>query len=221
MIVLYLDTYTDQSQPSDGGVGGQSNSNNGGGHSNERSGDGGGGSRDLPQTPSSRGGGSSSSGDNGGDDPNKKRPTRDKPQELMEVESKEEETVEDDEPKSDEMVTNWLQPPSAELPQFSDPSRHVHQGSSVMSAVCNNPWASSSHAAVKSFEHSEQLRMCPLDETVVIHEVTNDEGQPPQQQPQSAASIGEEQLNLELSSVTSTEGILDQVNKYLYMYTKL
>ena len=130
------------------------------------------------------------------------------------VESKEEETIEDDESSSykDEMVTTQLQPLPERLPQFSDTRRHIHQGGSVVPAVCSNPWASSSHASVKSFEHSEQLRMCPLDETAVIHEASNDEGQPQQQLPQSAASIGEEQLNLELSSITNTEEILDQVN---------
>ena len=47
--------------------------------------------------------------------------------------------------------------------------------------------------------------------TMLIHEPTNE--QQPQQLPQSAASIGEEQLNLDLISVASTdnEGILEQV----------
>ena len=69
--------------------------------------------------------------------------------------------------------------------------------------------------------------MCPLKDRVVIHDAsrrvshqptmlihvsTNDEQQP-QQWPQSATSIGEEQLNLDLISVASTdnEGILEQV----------
>ena len=185
---------------------------------------GGGGSRDPPQASSSRAGGSSSSGDNGGDDPNKKRPTRDKAEELMEVESKEEETSEDDEPQSsskDELVTNQLQLPPGGQPQVIDANRHMHQGSSVVATVCSNPGMSSSsslHASLKSFDQSEQLRMCPLDETTVIHEATNDETerQPQQQLPQSATSIGEEQLNLELSSAPATEGILDQV-QYLVL----
>ena len=217
LLLTILDTYGGQSQPSDGGVGGHGNTNNGGGRSNnERSGEDRGGSRDPPQAPSSRGGGSSSSGDNGGDDPNKKRPTRDKAKELMEVESKEEETSENDESQASnkgEMVTNKLPPPPpGGRPQLTDANRHMHQGSSVVTTVCSNPWSSSSHASLKSFEQSEQLRMCPLEE-MVVHEVSNDEGQSQQQQqPQSAASIGEEQLNLELFNSPATGGILDQVN---------
>ena len=202
-----------QLQPSDGGIGGHGNTNGGGHSNNERSGEDRGGSRDPPQAPSSRGGGSSSSGDNGGDDPNKKRPTRDKAEELMEVESKEEETNEDESQSSDknEMVTTKFQPPPGGQPQLTDANRHMHQGSSVVTTVCTNPWSSSSHASLKSFEQSQQLRMCPWEE-MVVHKVSNDEGQPQQQQPQSAASIGEEQLNLELFNVPATEGILDQVN---------
>lgn len=199
---MYLDT--DQQQPSDGGVGGHCG--NSGGHGNENSdGGGGGGSHDLPQTPSSSGGGSSSSGDNGDDDPNKKPPIH-KPQEPTEVESKEEENNDDDSQSQPsckgQMVTNPLQPPPMSH-QISDPSRR-HGDSVMVDQPCSNSWTSSPY---KSFEHSEQLRMCPLEEKVVIHEPTNDE-----QLLQSAASIGEEQLNLELSSVVSaTEEILDQV----------
>ena len=135
----------------------------------------------------------------------------------MEVESKEEETSEDDEPQSSskgELVTNKLQPPPGGQPQVIDANRHMDQGSSVVATVYSNPGMSSSsslHASLKSFDQSEQLRMCPLDEMTVIHEATSDEGQPQQQLLQSAASIGEELLNLELSGAPATEGILDQV----------
>ena len=207
----------DQPQPSDGGLGGQSS---GGGYSNEKSSEGGGGSRDPPQAPSSRGGSSSSSGgDNGGDDPNKKRPINNEPLDATEVESKEEEgeNIEDNDDSQtrishkDQMVTNQLQQqlPANQMP-FSG-MRHIPQGTSVMpSGLCSNPWMSSSAAAVKSFVPAEPLNICQLEEKEVIHEATDEEPHS-QQAPQSAASVGEEQLNFGLSSVTATEGILEKV----------
>ena len=199
---------TDQPQPSDGGLGGQ---NNGGGHSNEKSSEVGG-SHDPPQAPSSRGGSSSSSGgDNGGDDPNRKRPTNSEPPDGTLVESKEEEGKNTEDDDDNEMVVHHLpqQPPANVMPLSG--MRDIHQGASVMSSgLCSNPWMSSSSAAVKSFVSGEQLKICQPEEKEAIHEGTDEEPQP-HQPPQSAASIGEEQLDFEFSSVTTGEGILEQV----------
>ena len=199
---MHLDT--DQQQPSDGGVGGHNGKSGGNGNENP---DGGGGSQDMPQAPSSSGSGSSSSGDNGDDDPNKKPPTH-KTQEPTEVESKEETNDDNSQSQSKRkghMVTNKLQP----LASTQQIGTSRDQGSSVIpEQLCSNSWMPPSY---KNFEYSGQSRMCPLEERLAIHESTNDE----QQLPPSAASIGEEQLNLEYSSVTSSAGILDQV---IHMY---
>ena len=212
--LLYLDT--DQ-QPSDGGgVGGHSTTGNSGGHSNGNS-DGGGGSRDPPQAPSSGSGGSSSSGDNGDDDPNK-RPPRPvyKAEEPTEVESKEEESNDDnsqsESSRKGQMVTNQLHP--GIRPSQTIATNRRHGGSVMMEQQYSNTWMSSPY---KGFEHSDQLRMCPAEKTA-IHVSTNDEQQP-QQLPQSAVSVGEEQLNLDLISVASTdnEGILEQVMQTLLL----
>ena len=197
---------TDQQQPSDGGVGGRNSKSSGNGNENPDR-EGGGGSQDMPQAPSSSGGGSSSGGDNGDDDPSKKPPTH-KTQEPTEVESKEETNDDDSQSQSkrkDHMVTNRLQP----LASTQQIGTLRDQGSSVIpEQLCSNSLTPPSY---KSFEYSGQSRMCTLEERLVIHESTNDE----QQLPPSAASIGEEQLNLEYSSVTSSAGILDQV---IHMY---
>jgi len=219
LFVLFLDENQQQQQPCDGGIGSQ-NSDHGGGNGNENSdpGEGGGGSSDLPQAPSSGGSGSSSSGDNGDDDdPNKRRPTYDI-QESTEVESKEEESNEDDDglqssSHKGQMVTNPLQSALRSHVQWTSDTNRQHQGSSIVPdhEMCSNLQGSSLYASVKSFAHSEQLSMCPLNEKIVVHESPIDEQ--PQQPPQSAASIEEEQLSLELSSGASTseEGILDEV----------
>ena len=212
--LLYLDT--DQ-QPSDGGgVGGHSTTGNSGGHSNGNSD--GGGSRDPPQAPSLGGGGSSSSGDNGDDDPNK-RPPRPvyKAEEPTEVESKEEESNDDnsqsESSRKGQMVTNQLQP--GIRPSQTIATNRRHGGSVMMEQQYSNTWMSSPY---KGFEHSDQLRMCPAEEKTAIHVSTNDEQQP-QQLPQSAVSVGEEQLNIDLISVASTdnEGILEQVMQTLLL----
>lgn len=198
---MYLGT--DQQQPSDGGVGG--NNSKSGDHGNENPDrEGGGGSQDMPQAPSSSGGASSSGGDKGDDDPNKKPPTH-KTQEPTEVESKEETNDDDSQSQSKRkghMVTNRLQP-FARTQEIDDTNRE-QRSSVIPEQLCSNSWMPPSY---KNFEYSGQSRMCPLEERLAIHESTNDE----QQLPPSAASIGEEQLNLEYSSVTSSAGILDQV----------
>ena len=82
----------------------------------------------------------------------------------------------------------------------------------------SNTWMSSPY---KGFEHSDQLRTCPAEEKAIIHELTNDEQQP--QQLQSAGSVGEEQLNLDLISVASTdnEGVLEQVIQTLQLVYRI
>ena len=205
--------------PCDGGVGGQSGTSRGSRKSDE-----GGVSRahDTPQAPFSSGGDSSSSG--GDDDPNKK-PHFHKSREPKEIDNEEEESEDeesDDDVQAhstvsgkDQMVANPLQPP-ARNPAVAGT---IRDHTNVFQRQCSNSWTSSPY---KSFEHSEHLSMCPLKEKVVIydasraqqpmtliHESTNDEQQP-QQLLQSAASLGEEQLNLDLITVASTdnEGIL-------------
>ena len=207
-------------QPCDGGTGGQSGTGRVSGKPDK-----GGGSHDVPQASFSSGGDSSSSGDNGDDDPNKK-PHFHKSREPKEIDSEEEESDDDIQAHSTvsgkgQMVANPLQPPARHT-EIKGTTRD--QGNTdMLQRQCSNFWTSSPY---KSFEHSEHFSMCPLKEKVVIqdqsrvlhqpmtliYESTNDEQQP-QQLLQSAGSIGEEQLNLDLISVASTdnEGILEQV----------
>ena len=111
------------------------------------------------------------------------------------------------------MVTNQLQP-GIRPPQAIDISRR-HGDSLMLQQQSSNTWMSSPY---KGFEHSDQLRTCPAEEKATIHELTNDEQQP-QQPLQSAASVGEEQLNLDLISMASTdnEGVLEQVIQTLQL----
>ena len=133
------------------------------------------------------------------------------------MESKEEEGNDDSSEsqsnRKGQMVTNQLQP-GIRPPQAIATSRR-HGDSVMLQQQCSNTWTSSPY---KGFEHSDQLRTCPVEEKAVIHEPTNDEQQP-QQVLQSAASIGEEQLNLDHVTVASTDndGILEQVIQTLQL----